>query len=101
MEYKNDINLTFQIEFFNETGEKLGFLEMNPLDVDTKMMCVETSLNSKTNYSCTGRIHNFTVPESYDFIQFEDSGKYSFKVILFSNSYDEIEMKEAALIIKK
>lgn len=92
MEYDGDLKLTCQVQVFNDKDENIMLLEMNPLDVDTRIMCFEKSINSKTNYSCTGRIQ---------YLQFEDKGEYHFKVIMFANSSVELDMKEAVMILKK
>jgi len=101
MEYEGNLNLSFQVQIVNDKGENLMLIEMDALDIDTRVMCVETTLNSKTNYSCTGRIHNFISPENMDFLEFEDSGEYSFNVIMLANSYEKIDIKKSKLILKK
>jgi hypothetical protein len=101
MEYEGNVNLYFQVEIANDKGESLMLIEMDALDIDTRVMCIETTSNNKTNYSCTGRIHNFTSPEEMDFVEFEDSGEYSFNVIMFANSYEKIDIKKSKLILKK
>jgi len=100
MEYEGNLNLYFQVEIVNDKGENLLLIEMDALDIDTRVLCVETTLDNKTNYSCTGRIHNFTSPEDMDFIEFEDSGMYSFNVIMFANSYDKLDITKSKLILK-
>ena len=68
---------------------------------DVPFMCTEGKKDGWTKYVCTGRVHNFLTPESIDFLEFEDSGKYYFKTVMFSNSYDEIDLNKAVIIIKR
>ena len=101
IEYADEISLRCQVELYNEVGEKIYFLEMNPFDIDIRSMCTEGKKDGWTKYICTGRIHNFISPESFDFLEFEDPGRFYFKVIMFSNSYDDIDLNKAIIIVKK
>lgn len=101
MEYEGNLKMVYQVQVFNDRNENILLLEMDPLDIDTRVMCVETTLNNKTDYSCTGKIHNFSLPVKANFIEFVDAGDYSFKAIMFTNSIDKLDIKESKLIIKK
>lgn len=99
--YKNDPGLLLQVQILNDKDEILLLMEMNPLNVDTRIMCFKETKNEITDYSCEGRIDDYYRPDDTDHIEIAEDGIYKFKAVLSAFEENIIEFRNCYLIIKK
>lgn len=91
LEYEGDIYLRFKLEIW-KNGEKLGKLEIDPLEKNVTIGEVKTALMNKTNWSFTGKNSEITI---------EEDATYTFKAILVAVANPTLKVKKAEIVLKK
>ena len=91
LEYEGDVYLRFKLEIW-KNGEKLGKLEIDPLEKNVTIGEVKTTLMDKTNWSFTGKNSEITI---------EEDATYTFKAILVGVANPTLKVKKAEIVLKK
>ena len=101
IKYRDNPYLLFQVQILNDKDEILLLMEMDPLNIDTRIMCIEKIKDGVTEYSCEGRINDYIKPANTDHIEIAEDGIYKFKIVLTGVKENIIELRDCSLIIKK
>ena len=91
LSYNDELALEYQIQLI-KNADTLGFIRFYPFQKKVTIGEVKTTFGGKTNWSFLGRM---------DFLQINESAKYTFRILLASNENETLVLNKARLILKK